>query len=164
MTRVIRIAEARDAEILARHRAEMWLAMGQMKPEAYQEMIKQSIVYFSEEVQKDYRGWVVEVQVGSKAQIVAGGGLLLRRISPFPDDEGWVSTSEKQAHVLNVFVEEDYRGQGMARLIMTTILDWCAQENIKSITLNASEDGKPLYEKLGFADVRNFMRLKRFQS
>lgn len=163
MTRVIRMAEVRDAEILARHRAEMWLAMGDLQPVAYYKMKEQSLAYFKEEIQKDYIGWVVEEQVGKEVEIIAGGGLLLRRISPFPDDRGMVSASEKQAHVLNVFVEEGYRGQGLARFIMVTILEWCSKENIKSITLNASADGKPLYEKLGFADVQNFMRLKKLQ-
>jgi GNAT superfamily N-acetyltransferase len=157
------MAEVRDAEILARHRAEMWLAMGDLQPAAFDKMKEQSLIYFKEEIQKDYIGWVVEEQVGKDVAIIAGGGLLLRRISPFPDDKGMVSESEKQAHILNVFVEEGCRKQGLARFIMATILEWCTQENIKSITLNASADGKPLYEKLGFADVPNFMRLKNFQ-
>jgi GNAT superfamily N-acetyltransferase len=161
MTRVIRMAEARDAETLARHRAEMWLAMGDMRPEAYDKMREQSLAYFKEEVRKGYVGWVVEEQNGESYHIIGGGGLLLRRISPFPDDQGMVCNSEKQAHVLNVFVEKEYRGAGLARLIMTTILDWCQQEDIKSITLNASAEGKPLYEKLGFVDVQNFMRVKK---
>lgn len=163
MKRVIRMAEVRDAEILARHRAEMWLAMGDLQPVAYDKMKEQSFAYFKEEIQKDYIGWVVEEQEGKQAEIIAGGGLLLRRISPFPDEQGMVSESEKQAHVLNVFVEEGCRGQGLARFIMTTILEWCSKENVKSITLNASAEGKPLYEKLGFADVKSFMRLKKYQ-
>lgn len=157
------MVEVRDAETLARHRAEMWLAMGDMKPEAYVKMKEQSLAYFKEKIQQDYFGWVVEEGDGKGVQIIAGGGLILRRIPPFPDDTGIVCESEKQAHVLNVFVEEGFRGQGLARLLMTTILEWCSKENVKSITLNASAEGKPLYEKLGFADVQNFMRLKKQQ-
>lgn len=163
MTRVIRMAEVQDAETLARHRAEMWLAMGDMKPEAYDKMREQSFFYFKEEIQRDYIGWVVEKLDGEEVEIIAGGGLILRRIPPFPEDTGMVCESEKQAHILNVFVEVEHRGNGLARLIMTTILEWCSKENVKSITLNASVEGKPLYEKLGFADVKSFMRLKKYQ-
>jgi hypothetical protein len=33
---------------------------------------------------------------------------------------------------------------------MVTLLDWCKAQGIKSVTLNASEYGRPLYESLGF--------------
>ena len=33
---------------------------------------------------------------------------------------------------------------------MTAIHDWCRTQGIKSIALNASEDGRPMYEALGY--------------
>jgi len=33
---------------------------------------------------------------------------------------------------------------------METILDWCASQGIDHVTLAASDEGKPLYESLGF--------------
>jgi hypothetical protein len=43
---------------------------------------------------------------------------------------------------------------------MATIKDYCQQNNIKIITLNASTEGRPLYESLGYQVVDNFMRLR----
>ena len=158
---VVRRAGVDDVSLLARHRAEMWLAMGNLKPEGYDRMLEQSRTYFLEAiVTREYIGWVVEGPALEENRIVAGGGLLLRRISPFPGEDGQVCASEMQAHVLNVFVEKEYRKQGLAKRLMTTILEWCNGQGIQSVTLNASKEGKPLYEKLGFSDVQNFMRFK----
>lgn len=157
---VIRHATVLDAEALSRHRSQMWLAMKDIRPESYDEMYQLGIGYFREAVPDgSYLGWVV-APASEPDNIVGGGGLLLRRVAPFPDGRGGVCKSDKQAHILNVFVEPQYRRLGLARFIMETILDWCRQEEIGSVTLNASSAGRPLYEQLDFTEVRNFMKWK----
>ena len=152
----LRRATAQDAATLARHRCDMWLAMQDLKPESYEAMYRQCVGYFQEAVPRgEYHGWLACTDAG---EIVAGGGLLLRRIAPFPDANGNLCPSEQQAHILNVFTEPAHRGNGLARRLMETILAWCKAENIGSVTLNASSDGKPLYQKLHFAEVPNFMK------
>jgi len=41
-----------------------------------------------------------------------------------------------------------------------TALDWCAERRIDQVTLTASNDGRPLYETLGFEMVSE-MKLRR---
>jgi GNAT superfamily N-acetyltransferase len=84
--------------------------------------------------------------------------LLLRRIAPYPMANGLSCPSEQQAHILNMYTEAGYRRYGLAKSLMKTMVHWCQEEGIGSVTLNASEAGKPLYEKLGFAEVKNFMK------
>lgn len=43
---------------------------------------------------------------------------------------------------------------------MLTVLDWCAKQGIDPVTLAASQDGKPLYEDLGFEPASE-MKLRR---
>ena len=43
-----------------------------------------------------------------------------------------------------------HRRRGLARLIMDTIHAWCRDAGITSVALNASEDGRPLYESMGY--------------
>ncbi len=152
----VRRATVADAQTLARHRCEMWLAMNDLLPEGYEAMYVQCVRYFEEAVADlSYQGWLV---TDESDRIVAGGGLLLRRIAPFPLENGLTCPLEMQAHILNMFTEAEYRRFGLAKLLMTTILHWCKEENIGHVTLNASSVGKPLYEKLGFAEVKNFMK------
>jgi hypothetical protein len=42
---------------------------------------------------------------------------------------------------------------------MLTILDWIKKRGLRSVNLHASDEGRPLYEKLGFS-ATNEMRLK----
>jgi GNAT superfamily N-acetyltransferase len=152
----IRRATAADAPVLARHRCEMWLAMKDLCGEGYAEMYDQCVRYFDEAIHEgSYRGWLATTAAG---EVVAGGGFLLRRIAPFPGSDKRVCRSEKQAHILNIFTESGYRRFGLARRLVETMLDWCEAEGVESVTLNASGEGRPLYEKLNFSTVGNFMK------
>ena len=50
----------------------------------------------------------------------------------------------------NVVVRADYRRRGLARLLMRTTLDWLHERAVRSVLLDATEDGRPLYAGLGF--------------
>lgn len=49
-----------------------------------------------------------------------------------------------------VGVKQDYQGKGFARTFMKEIISTCYSWQGKSIVLQASSSGKPLYEQLGF--------------
>jgi predicted N-acetyltransferase YhbS len=52
----------------------------------------------------------------------------------------------------NVAVDDDFRGQGLGRAISQTAVDCLHQAGAETVLLTATELGKPLYERLGFAD------------
>jgi GNAT superfamily N-acetyltransferase len=157
---LIRPATPADVAAVSRHRCQMWLAMKDLAPDHYDDMYRRSLEYFQQALEEGtYRGWVVVLRQ-EQGTLTGGGGLVLRRIPPFPEPDGRVCASDEQAHILNVFVEEQYRGLGLAKALMETILDWCRRQGIGSVTLNASSAGKPLYEQLHFTEVQNFMKWK----
>jgi predicted GNAT family N-acyltransferase len=45
----------------------------------------------------------------------------------------------------------------LARALMAAMLEWCKRERIAKVVLHASQDGRPLYESLGFVQT-NEMR------
>jgi len=57
---------------------------------------------------------------------------------------------DRIAVVYNVYTEPAHRRQGLARRIMDAIHAWCRDEGIASVALNASADGRPLYESMGY--------------
>ena len=89
-----------------------------------------------------YRAWVVEAD---RAAIAAGAG-----ISVLPWPPGPQYTGDRIALVYNVYTEPAHRRQGLARRLMDAIHLWCLDAGIASIALNASRDGLPLYESLGY--------------
>lgn len=52
--------------------------------------------------------------------------------------------------VYNVFTYPEHRRKGAATRVMDALLEEARLQNIASVDLLATADGKPLYEKLGF--------------
>ena len=55
-------------------------------------------------------------------------------------------------------VSDDTRRSGPTRIVRA-ILDWCRTQGVTRVTLHASEEGRGIYERLGFSQT-NEMRLE----
>lgn len=144
----LRRATVDDAELISQQRHAMFTDMGHIGIEAATEK-------FTEWVRPklangDYLGWFV---TRSNGEIVAGAGLWLIEWPPTPLD-----LHTRRGYILNVFVREEVRRHGLARWLVTTILDYCQSQGIRVILLHASEKGRALYDSLGFT-ATNEMRL-----
>jgi GNAT superfamily N-acetyltransferase len=64
----------------------------------------------------------------------------------------------QRAVVVNMYTDPPFRRQGIARRLMDIMIDRCRREGFGSAELHASDDRRPLYEKLGFRQT-NEMRL-----
>ncbi|HHV09640.1 MAG TPA: GNAT family N-acetyltransferase [Clostridiales bacterium] len=65
----------------------------------------------------------------------------------------------KRAHVMNVYVREGYRNRGIARQMMNEIVNDATEKGITHISLDATEQGRPLYEKIGFKSTGEGMEM-----
>lgn len=65
-----------------------------------------------------------------------------------------------RAHLMNVYVDESYRRQGIAKEMLTLLLAKAKDKGVTGVTLDATESGKPLYEALGFRASNEHMELK----
>jgi len=146
----IRMATVGDAAVLARHRAEMFRAMGLADAPLYAPLWQEAERYFEHAVPSgEYVGWLA-VPEGDPASVVAGAGAQLRAILPRPDHRGQRLLMGQQGLVLNVFTEVPWRRQGVAEQLMLRVLSWAREQRLASLVLHASGEGRPLYEKLGF--------------
>jgi GNAT superfamily N-acetyltransferase len=64
---------------------------------------------------------------------------------------------DRLAFVYNVYTEPAHRRRGLGRLVMDAIHEWCRGAGIASVALNASRDGQPLYEAMGYSVTSNPM-------
>ena len=55
-----------------------------------------------------------------------------------------------RAHLMNVYTAPAFRRQGLARQLVTALMDEAKERGVTEISLDATEAGKPLYEALGF--------------
>jgi GNAT superfamily N-acetyltransferase len=149
----IRIRQARleDIQIILNHRRGLFEDMGCRNEEDLETMVATSEVYITRGLHEgSYRGWVAELPSG---QVVAGGGIFVTHWPTHPDDP-----RTERATILNMYTEPKYRRQGFARALMHVMIEWCRAEGFRWVSLHASEDGRPLYESLGFRPT-NEMRL-----
>ena len=144
----VRAATLADAAVLSRHRIGMFTDMG-VPLDA--DAIDRAFRAWLETVMPGgtYRGWLAETASG---EIAAGGGLTIIPWPPGPTYPG-----DRLAFVYNVYTEPPHRRRGLARLIMETMHAWCRDEGIGSVALNASQDGRPLYETMGYTVSPNPM-------
>ena len=137
----LRAATLEDADALVHHRIAMFTDMGIAldAPALDREFRLWLAAMMSAGT---YRAWLVEDDGG---EIVAGGGV---SVLPWPPGPRYMGT--RIGVVYNVYTEPAHRRRGLARLIMDTIHSWCRDAGVASVALNASADGRPLYESMGY--------------
>jgi len=158
----IRRATITDIEVIAQHRAEMFAEMGLLPASLYTQLVSQTIDFLQRAIPSgEYVGWMA-APAHDPVAVIAGAGVQRRRLLPLPliADQGTFIANGHQAIVLNVFTAPAWRRQGLAAMLMRHIIEWAKASNIESLVLHASDDGRPLYEKLGFVQT-NEMRYAR---
>jgi GNAT superfamily N-acetyltransferase len=147
----IRKASINDIPEILRQRRGMYEDMNYKDQKALDAMLSLSSKYLqSAFADSSFHAWLA--CVGNRA--VAGGAVI---ISPWPAHP--YDLECRRATILNVYTDPDCRRRGIARQLMQTIIDWCKREGLARVTLHASDDGRHLYESLGFEES-NEMRLK----
>ena len=56
------------------------------------------------------------------------------------------------SEVLSVYTEEEYRGKGICTQLMKNLVEYAKEKEVCRIDLIATEDGYPIYKKIGFED------------
>jgi GNAT superfamily N-acetyltransferase len=131
-----------DLDLVVRHRTEMFREMG--SPEAELTAMSAGFRLWVEPRLRDgtYLGWVIEQ--GSRA--AAGIGMMVLDWPPHP----YHPSDSRRAYILNVFVEPEYRGKGLATALMEMARNEATERGIAFMVLHASPQGRSLYEKLGW--------------
>lgn len=65
----------------------------------------------------------------------------------------------KRAHLMNVYTNAGYRRQGIALQMVRMLIEEAKQRGVTEISLDATEMGRPFYEKMGFAESEECMTL-----
>jgi GNAT superfamily N-acetyltransferase len=154
----IRRATLADVPALAHHRVGMYRDMGHIPESEEAGFLAASADYFRAAVASgEYLAWLAFPSATSN-EVIAGAGLIVRPMIPRPSPSGAIEV--RDAQVVNVYTEPAWRRRGIAALVMRHLLDYAHANNLHRVSLHASDDGRPLYEALGF-EPTNEMRLAR---
>ena len=147
----IRRAVLEDADLLVRQRRGMFVDMGRGDPEMLDCMESAFRDYLEMALPSgELEAWIAEAQ-----GIAAGGiGLVEYRLPP-----GCVNPTGRFAYAVSLYVERDMRRRGIATALVRTLVDRAHERGIGVVALHASEQGRRLYERLGF-EASPEMRLR----
>lgn len=108
--------------------------------------------YYAKHLNCDFFAYVAE----ASGKIIGSAFLVLNEMPPNPSfPHGRTGT------VLNVYVSPEYRHKSVASQLMELLISDARAMELDYIELKASEDGYPLYKKLGFGDsVSHFKPMK----
>ena len=67
----------------------------------------------------------------------------------------------KRAHLMNVYTDPSYRGQGIAKKMVSMLIDDAWSRGATETSLDATKAGRPLYERLGFYNSTEAMAISR---
>lgn len=95
------------------------------------------------------RAWIVE----KEGEVAASGAITIVSLVPTPMD-----LSSRVAYLHSVYTEPEMRGRNLAARIVKAAIDFCRKSGIKRVILNASEAGRPVYERIGFTSYPEMMR------
>ena len=148
----IREATGADAETLLEHRLGMLEAVFRSRdpgPGPSVDMRESNRAWLAAHLGGDFQAWLAEIE-----DQIAGSAAVMW----FPHPPAPVNPIGLEAYVLNVFTDPRVRRRGVARALMTCIVDEARSRGIKRIWLRASEEGRPLYLDLGFREA-NYLQL-----
>lgn len=136
----------------------MFRDMGRLAVHQMEALERATAAYLHSALQSgEYVAWVAE-DTATPPATIGGAGAQIRPILPRPSPDSDALELGPEAIVLNVYVESAWRRRGIADALMRAVLEALTARGIRRIVLHASDDGRRLYERLGFV-ATNEMRL-----
>lgn len=87
-------------------------------------------------------------------RFIGAGGISYYRVMPT-----YHNPSGNKAYIMNMYTNPDYRRMGIAMKTLELLVAEAKEKGIKAISLEATDMGRPLYEKFGFVKMNNEMEL-----
>jgi len=92
--------------------------------------------------------------VYDNGKFIGAGGVSFYQVMPT-----YHNPTGKKAYIMNMYTASEYRRQGIAFHTLDLLVKNARKQGISQITLEATEMGRPLYEKYGFVKMENEMEL-----
>ncbi len=147
-----RKADTNDIENLTQMRVKFLKEIKHLKDSDRDEALAEELRKFFHEMMPDDRfiAWIAE----EDGKIIGTSGICFYSLSP-----SFQNMSGRVAYIQNMYTLAEHRGRGRARVLFDRVLNEAKEKGCKKVSLHATEMGRPIYEKFGFAGVDNEMEL-----
>ena len=145
-------ATAEDLELLVSTRIEVLRAANKLDADVdMSEVERQSRAYYAAALSNDTH---TAYLVFDEDRFVGAGGVSYFRVMPT-----YHNPSGEKAYIMNMYTAPDYRRQGIAYRTLELLVKDAKRRGITAISLEATDMGRPLYEKYGFVKMHDEMEL-----
>lgn len=147
----VRRATLEDLETLVDLRMKMQGESIEVGDASVEQVREGNAAYFREALGTDD---IVAVLADTSDGCVGSGVLVFNRKPPaFSDPQGL------EGYILSMYTEPAWRGRGIAAAIVEFLVHAAREAGASVIGLRASDMGRPVYAKQGFAENPHFMQL-----
>ncbi len=154
MNLIYKRATLDDIDILTETRIKVLRAANCLSDNVdMREVEKQSYDYYKKAL---CDGAHIAYLVFDQERFVGAGGVSFFRIMPT-----YHNPSGRKAYIMNMYTHPDYRRKGIAYKTLDILIGETKSKGIFSISLEATDMGRPLYEKYGFIKMNNEMELPK---
>lgn len=146
MTPIFRPGRYEDIPLLVKARLDFLRALGySVQPEDESQIAQQIHGFLSEHLERDLFAYIaVEREI-----IAAAGFLQVMEVMWQP-----MASKGRYGRIINILTWPEFRRQGLARTIMQELIQKAHELDLAYLDLDASPEGQPLYESLGFELTR----------
>lgn len=115
------------------------------------EVERQSYLYYQKALSD---GLHIAYLVFDESGCIGTGGVSFFQVMPT-----YHNPSGKKAYIMNMYTNPKYRRKGIAYKTLDMLIKEIKSKGISSISLEATDMGRPLYEKYGFVKMNSEMEL-----
>ena len=99
-------------------------------------------------------GSVVEWLAIENGEVVATAAVEFQEFTPSDSNPSGV-----RGHVTNMYTAPEYRGKGVATLLLEKLKEEAKARGVPRLWLHASDMGQPVYAKFGYRDATGYMEM-----
>lgn len=147
-----RKATPEDIDLLVRTRIEVLRAANGLTGSTdMSEVEKQSYEYYGKALADDsHTAYLVFVH----GRFIGTGGISYYQVMPT-----YHNPTGKKGYIMNMYTRPEYRRKGIAFHTLDLLVRDARKKGITFVSLEATEAGRPLYEKYGFSGMKDEMEL-----
>jgi GNAT superfamily N-acetyltransferase len=144
-------ATAENIEELSSLRCEFLNEINSLDENAITELYLNCKEYFINAFNEgSFVAWLAELN----GEIIATSGICFYKVPPNKS-----CPNGRVAYIQNMYTKAEHRKNGIAKKLFSKMIEEAKNNGCKKILLNATDMGKPLYQKFGFEDTKGDMEL-----
>ena len=152
MNLIYKKAKLEDIDILTKTRIEVLKAANQLPDNTDMSEVERETYNYYQKALRD--GSHIAYLVFDEDRFVGAGGVSFFQVMPT-----YHNPSGNKAYIMNMYTNPEYRRLGIAYKTLDMLIRDTKSKGITAISLEATDMGRPLYEKYGFVKMNDEMEL-----